>query len=128
NFSWKVRIGAERTWDRSCDSCTAGVFGTGGGITFDPKADGLLITTLLLTADASYSSEFRPSQVKVRLGPELNIRSIISPWLIAQINAQYLRLFFSEYEEAFRVSEEIRWSFQRIPAAVGASLAHLPRG
>ena len=127
NLSWKVRIGAERTWDETCQTCTAAVLGASGGLTFD-LGRGRLLTTLLVSGDLSHAHEFRPSVLKLRLGPELNLRSVLSPFFVLQVNAQYLHLFFSDLSDAYRVSEELRWTSTKKIFALGSAFAHLPRG
>jgi hypothetical protein len=128
NSSWKVRIGVERTWDESCAECLAVVTGSGVGITWDALEQHKLFATLLFSGDISGSQEFTRNYFKIRLGPELNLRWIFSPELIAQVNATYLHILFTEPQDAYRVAEELRWTLPSQAWAIGGGLAHLPRG
>ncbi len=126
NISWKVRIGGERTWDNSCHDCFAGVFGGSGGLTWEAISN-RLFATALISSDVSASGEFLQSPFKIRLGPELNLRALLSRNLIAQINVMYLRLFLSRPDDAYKATGEFRWSAESAPWALGASVTHLPQ-
>jgi hypothetical protein len=127
NISWKVRIGAESTWDGSCDDCLAAVAGTGVGMTFALNSSKTLLLTGLMDGDASAANAFTKSSLKLRLGPELNLRAIFSQTLLFQANATYLHLFFEDPLDATRFSQEIRWSPAR-EWSVGAMATQLPQG
>ncbi len=123
--SWNFRLGAERTWDESCLNCVAGVIGAASGASFSVHKK--LIATILLTGDLSTSTEFSSSPVKSRLGPEFNLRAIITPRLVFNINSTYLHLFFAGPPDTYRVTEEIRWTLAE-PLAAGLKFQQLPRG
>lgn len=127
NISWKVRLGFERTWDLSCRECLATVLGGGAGLTFDLYR-GKVLATMLLSPDVSLSSEFERSAFKFRLGPEFNLRAILSSRLVFQANAQYFRLLLAKPDDAYRVSEEVRWALPTQNFALGAAVSHLPDG
>ena len=127
NLSWKVRLGAESTWDASCYKCVAAVFGGGIGYTADVYA-GRLFATLLLSPDFSISGEFDKSALKFRIGPEFNLRALLTRTLLLQFNAQYLHLFLTKPDDAYTMGEEVRWSLPSQNVALGASVNHLPGG
>lgn len=131
NFSWRTRIGAERTWDESCPlgaDCVAAVFGGAAGLTWNLGDLDRIFASALVAADISHSPEFLPSTLKLRIGPELNIRAILTAHVLAQFNLQYLHLFFNQSSDAFKISGETRWTLSSIPLAFGALAEQKPRG
>jgi hypothetical protein len=126
NWSWKVRIGAERTLDQSCNACSAGVAAFGGGYTLDLLDRHFVFATLLASGDASLG-DFSRSKLKVKLGPELNLRAIFSPRVVLELNGFYSHIFLEEPLDAFEFREELRVATESRAYAVGFSASQLPR-
>lgn len=127
NWSWKLRMGAERTFDESCLNCVAAVVGGSYGLTGDFLARHIAFVSLLIDTDID-GGDFANSKIKFRLGPELNLRVIATPHLIFSANAVYLRIFLENTLDAVRFREEARYALPDWPLAMSASLTQLPRG
>lgn len=139
NFSWKVRLGAEKTRDQTCNDCLAAVAGGSFGYTLDLLKNGVFFSTVLVSSDLSIG-DFGQTKIKPRIGPELNLRVIFKPNLIYNFNMFYSHIFAQNTSDALFIKQELRYSFKStLPLqsnfqsianslAIGSALNHYPGG